>query len=104
MDHGGCLMEKIGDFGLVMEMTDEGTTDEEDGIRGTKSYLAPESTMIDNYLDWPIDHMNTWICSVGDVTRKRSMGSKPLDPNLLTHIGYSNELLEIPNDYIINNN
>lgn len=59
MDHGGCLMEKIGDFGLAMEMTDEGTTDEEDGIRGTKSHLAPESAVIDNYPEWPIEHMNT---------------------------------------------
>ncbi|CAK9319635.1 unnamed protein product [Citrullus colocynthis] len=69
MDHGGCLIETIGDFGLA----DEGITNEDDGIRGMKSYLAPES-VIDNYPDWPIEHMNTWICSVGDVNKKKEHG------------------------------
>ncbi|XP_038882353.1 mitogen-activated protein kinase kinase kinase 3-like [Benincasa hispida] len=89
----------IADFGLAMKMTDVRTIGEEDGIGGTRSYLAPE-LVTNNYPDWSIDIWALGCVVLEMLTGKRVWGSKTCDLDLLTYICYSNELLEIPNELL----
>lgn len=89
------FVAKIADFGLAMEMSKVGTIDEEDGIRGTTPYLAPE-LVTDNYPDWPIDIWALGCVVLEMLTGRGAWGSKARDSDLFTHIGYGNELPEIP--------
>lgn len=93
-----CLVAKIADFGLAMKMSNVVTIDEDD-MRGTKPYMAPES-LNDSYIDWPVDIWALGCVVLEMLIGKRVWWSKySFNFDMLTHVS-SGLLSPIAMDFV----